>query len=304
MLWEPTPLPGVRYDSGVEAGTEVTVHYDPLLAKIVAHGVTRDEARQRLLDALRRLGVAGVTTNREFLLSVLEHPAFAAGEIDTHFIERHLPADARGRPRDAAVDRVHAIAAAIDGHERRRRAGGPLPASIPSGWRNNRWRPQDVTYRLAGDAIEVRYVAGPGGRFAVETAGRDSQVVVLAADAGAIELEIDALRRRFRVAVQGDKVFLHGPLGSAELTEVPRFAPHWSDDTVGGCLAPMPGIVRQVLVAVGDCVEKGAVMVILEAMKMEHPLVANAPGTVKEVRVEVGQMVDPDAVMVVIEPEG
>jgi biotin carboxyl carrier protein len=66
----------------------------------------------------------------------------------------------------------------------------------------------------------------------------------------------------------------------------------------------MPGIVRQVLVAVGDCVEKGAVMVILEAMKMEHPLVAHAPGTVKEVRVEVGQMVDPDAVMVVIEPEG
>jgi acetyl/propionyl-CoA carboxylase alpha subunit len=94
-LWEPTPLPGVRYDSGVEAGTEVTVHYDPLLAKIVAHGATRDEARQRLLDALRRLGVAGVTTNREFLLAVLDHPAFAAGEIDTHFIERHLPAAAR-----------------------------------------------------------------------------------------------------------------------------------------------------------------------------------------------------------------
>jgi acetyl-CoA carboxylase biotin carboxylase subunit len=303
-LWEPTPLPGVRYDSGVEAGTEVTVHYDPLLAKIVAHGATRDEARQRLLDALRRLGVAGVTTNREFLLAVLDHPAFAAGEIDTHFIERHLPAAARARARDAAVDRVHALVAAIDGHERRRRAGGPLPASIPSGWRNNRWRPQDVTYRIAGDAIEVRYVASPGGRFAVETAGSVSQVVVLAADAGAIDLEVDALRRHFRVAVHGDKVFLHGPLGSAELTEVPRFAPHWSDDTVGGCLAPMPGIVRQVLVAVGDCVEKGAVMVILEAMKMEHPLVAHAPGTVKEVRVEVGQMVDPDAVMVVIEPEG
>jgi acetyl/propionyl-CoA carboxylase alpha subunit len=303
-LWEPVPLPGVRYDSGVEAGCDVTVHYDPLLAKVVAHGSTRDQARQRLIDALRRLGVAGVTTNRDFLLAVLGHPAFASGEIDTHFIERHLPEAARVLPRDPAVDRVHAIVAAIDGHERRRRAGGPLPASIPSGWRNNRWRPQDATFRIGGDEIEVRYVAAPAGRFAIEAAGSTSQAVVLSAGEGTIDLEVDSLRRRFSVAAQGEKVYLHGPLGSAELTEVPRFAPRWSDDTVGGCLAPMPGIVRHVFVAVGDRVEKGAVMVILEAMKMEHPLVAHAPGTVKEVRVEVGQMVDPDAVMVVIEPEG
>ena len=303
-LWEPAPLPGVRYDSGVEAGADVTVHYDPLLAKIVAHGATRDEARQRLIDALRRLGVAGVTTNRDFLLAVLGHPAFASGEIDTHFIDRHLPVEARVLPRDPAVDRLHAIVAAIDGHERRRRAGSPLPASIPSGWRNNRWRPQDATFRIGAEPIEVRYVANPDGRFAVEAAGSASQVAVLAADDRTIDLEIDALRRRFTVALQGDRVYVHGPLGSAELIEVPRFAPRWREDTVGGCLAPMPGIVRQVFVAVGDRVEKGTVMVILEAMKMEHPLVANAPGTVKEVRVEVGQMVDPDAVMVVIEPVG
>jgi acyl-CoA carboxylase subunit alpha len=301
-LWEPAPLPGVRYDSGVEAGSDVTVHYDPLLAKIVAHGPTRGEARQRLIDALRRLGVAGVTTNRDFLLAVLGHPAFASGETDTHFIERHLPADARALPRDPAVDRLHAIVAAIEGHERRRRAGSPLPASLPSGWRNNRWRAQDVTFRIGGEPIEVRYVASPGGRFAVEAAGSVSQVAVMAADEGGMDIEIDSLRRRFSVAALDEKVYLHGPLGSAELSEVPRFAPRWSEDTTGGCLAPMPGIVRQVLVAVGDRVEKGTVMVILEAMKMEHPLVANTPGTVKEVRVEVGQMVDPDALMVVIDP--
>jgi propionyl-CoA carboxylase alpha chain len=193
--------------------------------------------------------------------------------------------------------------AAIDGHDRRRRQGGPLPASIPSGWRNNRWRAQDVTFRIGGESIEVRYIAGPGGRFDVEAGGHASAVQVAAASDDAIELEVDAVRRAFRVAVRDDRVFLHGPLGGAELVELPRFAARGSDDRVGGCLAPMPGIVRQVLVAIGDRVEKGAVMVILEAMKMEHPLVAYAPGTVKEVRVAVGQMVDPDAVMVVVEPE-
>jgi len=256
-----------------------------------------------LTGALRRLAIGGVTTNRDFLLAVLTHPAFAEGAIDTHFIERHLPLAERAAPRDATADRLHAIVAAIDAHARRRRQGGPLPASIPTGWRNNRWRPHEATFSIGGETLEVHYVAGPQRSFAVDAAGQTSRVVLAATDEHAIELEIDGVRRRFTVAVQGDRIFLHGPLGGADLSEVPRFPPRRAADTVGGCLAPMPGIVRQVLVAVGDRVDKGSVMVVLEAMKMEHPLVANAPGTVKEVRVTVGQMVDPDAVMVVIDPD-
>jgi acyl-CoA carboxylase subunit alpha len=140
LLWEPPRLPGVRYDAGVVAGSDVGVHYDPLLAKVIAHGASRAEATQRLVRALQGLGVAGVTTNRDFLIAVLTHPRFHAGETDTHFIERHLPAERRGVAGDARAERIHVIAAAIHEHECRRRQGGPLPASIPSGWRNNRWR--------------------------------------------------------------------------------------------------------------------------------------------------------------------
>jgi propionyl-CoA carboxylase alpha chain len=304
VLWRPAALPGVRYDSGVETGSDVTVHYDPLLAKVIAHGATREDANRRLVAALGQLGIAGVTTNRTFLLDVLTHPAFAAGELDTHFIERNLPADARAPRRDVEVDRVHAMVAAVAGHEARRRGGGPLPASIPSGWRNNRWRGQDVSFRVGSDLLSVSYVAEPGGRFAIEVDGEPHHVLLLSSSEDALVVEIDTVRRRFALARSGNRWFVHGPAGSAELVEQPRFASRSADDTVGGCLAPMPGIVRQVLVAVGDRVDKGAVMVVLEAMKMEHPLVAHAPGTVKEVRVEVGQMVDPDAVMVVVEPEG
>ncbi|MDX2169928.1 MAG: biotin/lipoyl-containing protein, partial [Deltaproteobacteria bacterium] len=276
--------------------------YDPLLAKLIAHAPTRGAAIDRLAAALRDLAVGGVTTNRDFLLAVLAHPEFRAGAIDTHFIDRHLPLASRQPARDAATDRLHAVAAALDAHERRRAAGdSPLPASIPSGWRNARWRPQDVSYRLGGEHIEVRYVAESGRRFLVECGGATSSAWIAGWTPAAIDFELDGVRRRCRVAVAGDTVYVHSPRGDAALVELPRFPSPWSDDMASGCLAPMPGIVRQVLVKPGDAVEKGTVMVVLEAMKMEHPLVANVAATVTEVRVEVGQMVDPDAIMVVLE---
>ncbi|MBX3027201.1 ATP-grasp domain-containing protein [bacterium] len=301
-LWQPPAVPGVRWDSGVERGSLVSVHYDPLLAKVIAHGPTRAVAIDRLIAALRGLAVGGVTTNRDFLLALLAHPELRAGAIDTHFIDRHLPASARAPRRDPQADRIHAIAAAIDGHQRRRRGGeSPLPASLPSGWRNNRWRPQDVAFLCAGERLEVQYVAEADGAFTVACGERGGRVLCAAWDPEAIALEIDGVRRRFAVAVDGDAIYLHGPLGGATLVEQPRFPPRAGDELTSGCLAPMPGIVRQVLVKPGDRVEKGTVMVVLEAMKMEHPLTANAPATVTAVRVEVGQMVDPDAVMVVLE---
>ena len=300
LLWEPAPLPGVRYDAGVAAGTEVGIHYDPMLAKVIAHGPSRAEAARRLIGALERLGVAGVATNRDFLVAVLRHPAFAAGEIDTHFIERHLPPEGRVAARNVVAERVHAIVAAVYDHETRRRAGGPLPSSIPSGWRNSRWRPQDVTYRLGPETLEVRYVAEPRGRFAVEAGGEKSAVILHQSDATGLAVEIDGIRRRFTVAAAGDVVAVHGPLGTAELVRQPRFPPGRRDDAVGGCTAPMTGVVRAVHVTAGDRVTKGQVLLVLEAMKMEHELIAQAAGVVREVRVEVGQMVDPDAVLVVM----
>jgi propionyl-CoA carboxylase alpha chain len=303
-LWEPPRLPGVRCDGGIEVGTEVGPHYDPMLAKIIAHGTTRDDAIRRLVRALRDLGVGGIATNREFLIAVLAHPAFAAGETDTHFIERHLPPETRSACPDPAVDRVHAIVATLHDHERRRRSAEcPLPRSIPSGWRNNRWRPQDASYQIGTEVIEVFYTAGPSGSFEVEACGSVSRVLVVEAGEREMVIEIDDIRRRFSVTVHSGVTFVHGSLGSAELVAIPRFATHGSDDVAGSYVAPMPGAVREVRVSVGDRVEEGTVMLILEAMKMEHPITAHGDGVVTEVRVEVDQMVEPDEVLVVVEAD-
>lgn len=309
-LWEPADVPGVRYDSGIARGMEIGIHYDPLLAKIIAHGATRAQAIARLVRALRLLGVAGVTTNRDFLLATLSHQAFADGSLDTHFIDRHLPdAAARVSRRDETTDRVHAIVAALHGCERRR-GTGPLPASILPGWRNNRWRPQDVAYRSGAATIEVRYACTAPRCFEVDVDGTGTgavvaDVAVLAGSEGrTLDVEIGGVRRRYTVVIDGDVTAVHSVLGDTELREVPRFPSRRSEDLAGGCLAPMTGLIREIRVAVGDRVEKGTVLLVLEAMKMEHQLVTHEAGVVKEIRVEVGQMVDPDVVLVVVEPGG
>jgi acetyl-CoA carboxylase biotin carboxylase subunit len=306
-LWEPPVLPGLRCDSGVEAGSEVGVHYDPMLAKLIAHGSTRDEARRRLARGLRQLAVAGVVTNRDFLVSVLEHPAFAAGALDTHFIERHLPAEARRVTPDPCATRAAAIAATFFDHEQRRLTRGPLPPSIPSGWRNNRWRPQDVAFLIREERVDVRYVARLAGHFEVETElGGESATHAARIEShgpDGIVLEIDRVRRRFRIACDGDRVFVHGSMGTSELARVPRFPVRRRQDVAGGCVAPMTGVVRRVCVSEGDHVEEGTLLLVLEAMKMEHQLVAHVKGVVREVRVTEGQMVEPDDVLVVVEAE-
>jgi propionyl-CoA carboxylase alpha chain len=117
-----------------------------------------------------------------------------------------------------------------------------------------------------------------------------------------VALEVDGVRRRYTVAGAPDgTLVVHGPDGTTTLVAVPRFPPPARETLAGGCLAPMTGVIREVRVAAGDRVDKGAVMLILEAMKMEHQMIAHAPGVVQEVRVEVGQMVDPDEVLIVVE---
>jgi propionyl-CoA carboxylase alpha chain len=279
-----------------------------MLAKIIAHAPTRAEATARLVRALEGLGVAGLETNRDFLLATLRHPAFEGGRLDTLFVARHGPPAARRRAPDAAADVLHASAAAVWAHERRRAVPGPIPESIPSGWRNVRWRPQRVTYRLRDRELTVAYVAGRDGRFDVEVAAGDERhaaaVRLVAIDEGGLALEVDGVRVPLTVVEDENGLVLHGARGTAELTAVPRFPPARADAVAGGCAAPMTGVVRDVRVTVGDRVGAGTVLIVLEAMKMEHEITALADGVVTEVRVEVGAMVDPDVVLIVVEPSG
>jgi 3-methylcrotonyl-CoA carboxylase alpha subunit len=302
---------GVRLDTGVETGDEVSMHYDPMVAKIIAHGRTRDEARRRLVRTLERASVMGVTTNRAFLARVLEHPAFAAGSLSTHFIAEHLQ-DALAEPADAERDRLAVVAAALVGHTERAAGRVVLPA-LPAGYRNNRFGPERVTFEVGGATVEVSYTParGPGmaGRRrafdVVVGEGAPRRYTLVSWHAPVLTLEDDAgAVHRFRVIVGegGARFWVHGPRGSVALRELPRFPERGAAKEKGSCNAPMPGKVVRVAVAEGEVVEAGAVLVVLEAMKMEHSVRAPEAGRVTRLAVREGDQVDGGAILAVVTP--
>jgi acyl-CoA carboxylase subunit alpha len=304
LCWEEPAALGVRIDAGVATGSVVSTHFDPLLAKVIAHGANRAEAAERLARALERVRVHGITTNRDFLVAVLRHDAFLAGDTTTDFIERHRPARRRRVP--PAEVRLAAVAAALHGRALRH-AESPLP-TIPAGWRNNPSAMQRVTYRHDGEELEVRYARERDGSVTCEAgewraSARVVRVVPSPPAGGAIELELDGIRRRVDVLADGAERWVQTPAGQVRLIEVDRFPRPEREHRGGGCVAPMPGRVVEVNVAVGDRVAQGRTLLVLEAMKMEHQVRAAFTGRVVEVRVTVGHQADRDEVLLVIEPD-
>jgi propionyl-CoA carboxylase alpha chain len=294
---------GVRVDSGVETGDVVSPHYDPMLAKVIVHAPTRAEATAVLSAALAGGRIHGVTTNRDLLVRTLRHPAFLAGNTDTGFLDRHgldrLAAPLADRD---AVSR-HAIAAALAG-QARRRAVAPTQPTIPSGFRNNAFALQQATYDVGERTLTVGYRFDRLGR-AVERVEIDgSPVAVDGASVGPerVTLTIEGVTRHYLVDEDGTSVWVDGPDGSSTITEHIRFPLGEEQAGEGSSLAPMPGGVVRVAVATGDAVEAGQLLVVLEAMKMEHPVHATSAGTVSEVHVAEGDQVETGRTLVVVDP--
>jgi propionyl-CoA carboxylase alpha chain len=294
--------PGLRVDAGIAAGSQVGVHYDALLAKVIAHGATRDQAGRRLARALADTRLHGVVSNRDLLVGILRHPEFRAGQLDTGFLSRHNPGQLATSWRDPAAARLHALAAALAG-QAGRRAAAPVLATIPSGWRNVPGGPQQVTFDCDGRQLAVRYRVGRDGVKAEVDGEAVDEFVLRSAEPGLVVADLAGIRREFSVARAGHAYYVDSHLGATTLTELPRFPePEWVRSP-GSLLAPMPGTVVRIEVAPGAAVTAGAPVVVLEAMKMEHTVVAPHDGTVTSVGVTAGQPVDVGTVLAVVEAQ-
>ena len=281
---------GIRLDSGAEAGTVVGIHYDPMLAKVIAWAPTRAAAARRLADALSRARIHGLTTNRELLVAALRHPAFLDGRVHTAFLAEH--ADAL-RPPAAKADPLPALAAALADAAGRRSA-------LPSGWRNLPSQPQVKRYRAAdGGEHEVRYRLTRDGHLDAEA---HPAAVLLSATAERVVLAVGGVRRAFDVSRYGSLVQVDWPGGATALTALDRFPDPVVPTEPGALLAPMPGIVVRTAAAVGEAVTAGQPLLWLEAMKMEHRVVAPADGILADLRVAVGEQVELGALLAVVHP--
>ncbi|MEV8074947.1 biotin carboxylase N-terminal domain-containing protein [Streptomyces pseudogriseolus] len=272
-------VPGsVRLDTGHTDGDDIGVHYDPMLAKVVAHAPTRAEAIRKLAAALDRAVIHGPVTNRDLLVRSLRHEEFTEGRMDTGFYDRHLPA----LTVPAADPHAPLAAALADAHGRSRFGG----------WRNVPSQPQIKRYAMNGEEHEVRYRHTRTGLAA-------DGVTVVHADASLVILETDGVRRRYEVSRHGDRVYV----GTTSLTALPRFPSPEPEHAPGSLLAPMPGTVVRIAEGVteGMSVEAGRPLLWLEAMKMQHKITAPTSGTLTTLHATEGQQVQLGALLAVVE---
>ncbi|MGW5655399.1 acetyl/propionyl/methylcrotonyl-CoA carboxylase subunit alpha [Streptomyces humi] len=268
---------GVRLDTGYTDGDEIGVHYDPMLAKVVAHAPTRAEALRKLAHALDRTTLHGPTTNRDLLVRSLRHEEFTTARMDTGFYDRNLPELTSPAPDPHAL-----LAAALADTHGRSRFGA---------WRNLPSQPQTKRYRMAGEEHEVRYRHTRGGLTA-------DGVRIVHTDARLVVLDIDGVHRKFEVARYGDEIHVN----NTALTALPRFPDAKAQLAPGSLLAPMPGTVVRVAegLELGATVTAGQPLLWLEAMKMQHQITAPVTGTLGELRVVVGQQVEPGSLLAVV----
>jgi propionyl-CoA carboxylase alpha chain len=282
---------GLRLDSGVENGSVIGTHYDPMLAKVISWAPTRAQAALALSGALARGHIHGLATNRDLLVNTLRHQAFLDGHTDTAFFSRHGLDRLAAPLADQNTVHLSAIAAAL-ALDAQAREQAPVLRRIPSGWRNVPSQPQRTSF----DGPTVAYQLTRNG-LAVE--GYDDLVLVTARP-GEVILEASGVRRRFAVACYGTEVDVDSSLGSVRLQLQERFTDPASQISEGSLVAPMPGSVVRLAVDIGDTVLAGQPVLWLESMKMQHEIRAPVDGIVTELPVQEGQQIEVGAVLAIV----
>lgn len=286
---------GLRLDAGFGSGDVIGVHYDAMLAKVIAWGATRAEAARRLAGALAASRLHGIKTNRDLLVRVLRHPEFVAGQIDTAFLGRHGLDTLVAPLADDETEKMSALAAAL-ADAAANRAAARVQAELPSGWRNVASGPQRISYTGPSARHDVEYRITSAGLIA--DGYDDVELVECSPDM--VALRRSGVLLKFSIATYCDSTYVDSARGAVLLRSIPRFPDPLSQIAVGSLLAPMPGSVVAVHVDEGDVVKAGAPIAVLEAMKMQHTIVAPATGTVDTIKVAVGQQVETNDVLAVL----
>ncbi len=299
LRWRPAAADCVRVDAGIREGQVVSPFYDPMLAKVIGRGATRAHAIRAVKAAVRDSVLLGVTTNRGYLLELLGSEAFARAEIRTDTLDDRFAAGPPPRPEPSRA--AWAIAALA-------RCGALSPGG-GDGWRSSGEYGAHVELRCGELSRAIRMTRPGPARFACDVVEGGTVILEVppgSGDAtdGAVAIEVDGVRRRFDVVVRGEEVFIDDDGVAFAFVEPGRAVA--ADATSGGdgtVRAPMGGRVVSVAVAEGDRVERGQSLAVIEAMKMEHRVVATCTGVVQTLGVQPGIQVAARAIVATITPD-
>jgi acetyl/propionyl-CoA carboxylase alpha subunit len=305
--------PGLRVDAGYEAGDEVGIHYDPMIAKLISSGPDRSTATRRMRRALGQSWVPGIVTNLPLLREIFAHSMWENGELTTGFLAAAgLPNKPPANPEIGVLGGIAYMTQAIA------RSGG-FPGEVGLGWRVEGPMPQRDTWLCAGEQWSAAWRVDPSGGLKVSLrCGEDAEPAEVSLrvherSGDAYDIERDGLRETWRILKvggatdtleDGDTVYVHTGESESFVSLGPRFPrPSEHKAEPGSCTAPTPGTVVAIHVEKGQQVERGTLLVTLEAMKMEHRVSAPEAGVVETIRVGVGDTVDDGALLVQLSVE-
>jgi geranyl-CoA carboxylase alpha subunit len=286
VAWQPPSGTGIRVDHGLSEGQMISPDYDPLLAKVIAHGRTRQEARRRLIRALEATVALGPATNRGFLIDCLGHPEFAGGEATTPFISRYF-----AKPAQPQADAGVLALASVLWFEASARRLGHDPAQAWSSSGAILW---PMRMEIGGAPVELTVSVLAPRRYCVDSAASATKLEMVGSDDGTARSRLDGAELRAVYIFEGDTLHLkvaNRDLSVRETLYHPRARTGAADNAATEVRAPMNGKVVAVLVAEGEPIEKGQPLVVVEAMKMQHEMTAGAPGTVARLTVKPGDQV-------------
>ena len=289
------PKAGIRWDSGVEAGMLIGTDFDPLLAKVIAHGSTRLDAARKLASELENTHFGGFVTNVEFLANVLRHKEFIQGNTTTGFIDEFSPS--RSLVLEDDQQRFVAITAAL-WLQGLNRSQAVVLENMPSGWNNARLPDQRIVFEMDDRLLEIHYKRNRDGSFTVDNL---QQAIVHHWCESEVDIEIDGVRTLSSVTMEGDQLLIQCLGGNKLLNIQPRFVSSQEQEQQGSLVSPMPGKVVELHVKKGDRVKAGDNLLMIEAMKMNHNVKANEDGIIAELFVQENDQLDYGAVLMIIE---
>ena len=283
-----------RWDSGVHKDSVIGTNFDPMLAKVISYGETREDAARVLAKSLEDSHIGGVITNKDFLIATLRSDEFLKGNTTTDFIERVKPP----RVKNLTNDELNlALTAAAMWKQMRNRISSDIAPYIPSGWTNGRLPNPNITFVLDGEEIFVEYKLINKNKFLVF----NSEVEVVNIDDKYIDLVFDGVRVKSRISEDAEFILVHIPSGDVSFEVKPRFSMPGLEVQAGGLVAPMPGKVVDLKVKKGSKVKSGETLVILEAMKMEHSIKASEDGVISDIFIKENDQVENGAVLMVVD---
>ena len=295
IAFEPTEDPLVRWDTGVETGSEITPNFDPMLAKIISYGETRVEAANKLALALENSHFGGLKTNRDYLISILRSDEFLKGNTTTDFLEKAKIKDEIKLNEEEIYFLAIAASMWIQG---KNRYESEVLSNLSSGWNNARLPMQEIKLQFNDKPLTVKY---KNNREEIFTTDKNNSVKINSWDKNFIDVEIDNIRIRSKVTFDNELLLIQSKSGDVLFKILPKFETVKKVSIEGGLNAPMPGKVVEIKIKKGAKIKKGDTLIILEAMKMEHKVLAPSDGKVKEILIHKDEQVENGATLVVLD---